>query len=43
MLNVHVGTNSEPRRGQMSHICDIGALRVNHYNNIIEKHNNTNS
>ena len=28
-----LGTLSEPRRGQMSHICDISALRVNnnHY------------
>ena len=24
-----LGTLSEPRRGQMSHICDISALRVN--------------
>ena len=24
-----LGTHSEPRRGQMSHICDISALRVN--------------
>ena len=23
-----LGTLSEPRRGQMSHICDISALRV---------------
>ena len=23
-----VGTHSEPRRGQMSHICNISALRV---------------
>ena len=23
-------THSEPRRGQMSHICDISALRVNY-------------
>ena len=24
-----LGTLSEPHRGQMSHICDISALRVN--------------
>ena len=24
-----LGTLSEPRRGRMSHICDISALRVN--------------
>ena len=24
-----LGTHSEPRRGQMSHICDISPLRVN--------------
>ena len=23
-----LGTHSEPRRGQLSHICDISALRV---------------
>ena len=28
-----LGTLSEPRRGQMSHICDISALRVNNNNN----------
>ena len=26
-----LGTLSEPHRGQMSHICDIRALRVNEY------------
>ena len=26
---VMLGTHSKPRRGQMSHICDISALRVN--------------
>ena len=26
---VMLGTHSEPRRGQMSHICDISPLRVN--------------
>ena len=24
-----LGTHSEPRRGQMSHTCDISSLRVN--------------
>ena len=24
-----LGTHSEPRRGQMSHICDISPVRVN--------------
>ena len=28
---VMLGTLSEPRRGRMSHICDISALRVNAY------------
>ena len=28
---VMLGTHSEPRRGQMSHICDISPLRVNAY------------
>ena len=23
-----LGTHSEPRRGQMSHVCDISLLRV---------------
>ena len=26
---VMLGTHSEPRRGEMSHICDISPLRVN--------------
>ena len=26
-----LGTLSELRKGQMSHICDISALRVNNY------------
>ena len=33
---VMLGKHSEPRRGRISHICDINALRVNYttYNNV---------
>ena len=36
---VRLGTHSQLRRGQMSHICDISPLRVNSNRNLIEVYN----